>query len=185
MAGGFRPVNDINGTDYNGQVQSYYVLSSHATLLQAGDAILQTGNVTTINETTYPNADAATNSSLISGFIVGVEFNPSNLEQQGLPAGVGGIIKVAPSFPDLLLSAEISDDITTTQVGHNAPILPTAASLVGGLAVSNMKIDVTSTATTSNQIRIENLIGGGIITNARVICRVNPAFSTFAGSVGV
>ena len=80
MSGGFRPVNDINGAPYNGQVQSVYATASHATLLQVGDFVSQSGDVTTLGDVSYPNVDAATASSLIAGVIIGVDFNQTYVD---------------------------------------------------------------------------------------------------------
>lgn len=187
MAGGFYPAQSISSLQYNGQLLSAYVDPTHATLLSVGDLVVITGNSEVADNGIYlPTVDAAAAAGLITGAIVGIDFNPSNLEQPGLPAGTGGIVKIAAAFPDVLFQATISATITATQIGQNAPLLATAATQTGGLVFSNMQINTATTATTSNQIRLENLDqNGDLAAGSTIYCRINPAFSTVAGSVGV
>jgi hypothetical protein len=186
MSIGFRPTQGINANGYTAKVQSYYVPSSHATLLAIGDLVVITGDVTTVDNVSYANVDAAAAAGLITGALVGVQFIPDNFSTNGaLPAGTGAIVQVAPAFPDQLFVAEVSQAIATTSVGQNAALLATAATTTGGLTKSNMVINASSFGTGSNQIRLENLVEGDIASGSQVYCRINPAFSTVAASVGV
>jgi len=182
MAGGFRPIQDQSGHSYTGKVVTYDVVSGHATLLAVGDLVIVTGTASAT--TGLAGADAAAAGGLITGPIVAIDPNISNLEQAGLPAGTAGTIKVAVDN-DLLMEAEISNgSIAITDVQGNADIVATAASLAGGLANSNMTIDAAAFAAATAQIRIVSLnenadVGSGVT----VICRINE--STTAGVVGV
>ena len=186
MGYGFRPTQGINGNGYTAKVQSYYVPSTHATALAPGDLLVITGDVTTVDGVSYENVDAAAAAGLITGALVGVQFIPDNFSTNGaLLPGTGSIVQVAPAFPDQLFVAKVSQAIVSTDVGQNAALLATAATTSGGLTTSNMVINASSFGTGSNQIRLENLVGGDITSGAQVYCRINPAFSTVAASVGV
>src|SRR3990172_3590984 len=100
MSGGFRPINSIGDASYNGRVQTYGVADTHSTLLAVGDLVIETG-VADING--IPGVDAATVGGLISGVIVAIDYDMSQLERSGLQAFAVGTVKVAPATEDLLL----------------------------------------------------------------------------------
>jgi hypothetical protein len=180
MAGGFRPTQDISGNDYVGKVQTYYVESSHATLLAIGDLVVETGNT---DSNGIATVDAASAGGLITGAIVAVNYNPSNLEQAGLPASTAGYVEVAVD-PNTIFEAYVNaSGITAADVGANADIVATAATLTGGLAYSNMVINGASYASGTAQIRIVGLVDGATGAGAKVYCRINE--STVKGVVGV
>lgn len=179
MAGGFRPVQDISGNDYVGKVQTYAVSSGHATLLAVGDLVTITGTAEASTGIAY--VDAATAGADITGAIVAIVYNPSNLEQAGMPAGTGGYVNVAID-PNTLFVATATT-VAVTDVGSNSDITATAATLAGGLAVSNMVIAGSyPTAGGSAQIRIEGLVGAAG-SNVPVYCRINE--STVKSTTGV
>ena len=81
MAGGFRPVQDISGGSYTGKVQTFSVAAGHTTLLAVGDLVRITG---TADANGLAGVDAAAAGTLITGPIVAIDFNPSDLETKGL-----------------------------------------------------------------------------------------------------
>ncbi len=180
--GGFRPVTSIGDASYNGRVQTYYVAASHASNLAVGDLVLETG---VANSTTgIAGVDAATAGGLISGVIVGFQYNPQNLETTYLAASTAGYVFVAPATKDLLLTAYVdSSGITVNDVGANADIVATACTVSGSFAVSNMSINGGSYGSGTAQIRIVGLVDGGTGAGAQVYCRINE--STISGVVGV
>jgi hypothetical protein len=179
--GGFRPVTSIGDSSYNGRVQTYSVASTHATLLAVGDLVIETG---VADANGVAGVDAAAAGGLISGVIVAIAYNMSNLEQAGLPAGTAGTVMVAPATSDLLLTAYVNaSGITVNDVSANADIVATAATLTGGLANSNMVINGASYGSATAQIRIVGLVDGATGASAKVYCRINE--STVTGVVGV
>jgi len=180
--GGFRPVTSMGDASYNGRVQTYYVAASHATNLTVGDLVIETGVANTT--TGIAGVDAASAGGLISGVIVGIQYNPSNLEITYLPASTAGYVFVAPATEDLLLTAYVNaSGITVNDVGANADIVATACTVSGSFAVSNMAIDGGSYGSGTAQIRIVGLVDGATGASAQVYCRINE--STVTGVVGV
>ena len=100
MSGGFRPIQDRSGHAYIGKIETYAVKSTHASLLAVGDLVVETGNLEAA--TGLSEVDAIAAAGLITGVIVGIDFNMSNLEQKGLPAGTAGTVKVANDLSMLL-----------------------------------------------------------------------------------
>jgi len=185
MAGGFRPIQDRSGHSYTGKVETYAVNAAHATLLTAGDLVVETGNVDVA--TGVSEVDAVTAGGLITGVIVGIDFNPSNLEQKGLPASTAGTVKVATD-KDMLLEAETSGGtFAATDVAGNLDIVATAATASGGLVNSNMTIDASGDATSATaQMRIVGVKDSGDITypapaGTTLICRINESTSDTVG----
>ena len=178
MAGGFRPVQDISGGPYCGTVQTFAVAAGHATLLAVGDLVRITGTATTQG---LALVDAAATAQTLTGPIVAIDFNPSDLESKGLAAGTAGTVKVATD-PMILMEAESSTTVAVTDVGANADIVATAASASGGLVNSNMTVNTTSPAAATAQIRIEGLKDGGTAAGSTMYVRIN---ESTANAVGV
>ncbi len=185
MAGGFRPIQDRSGHSYTGKVETYAVDATHATLLSVGDLVVETGALDAATGISEVDATAAT--ALITGVIVGIDFNMSNLEQKGLAALTAGTVKVATD-KDMLLEAETSGGtFALTDVGGNLDIVATAATQSGGLVNSNMTINATGAASSATaQIRIVGVKDSGSITypapvGTTLICRINESTSDTVG----
>jgi hypothetical protein len=185
MAGGFRPIQDRSGHSYTGKVETYAVKSTHATLLSVGDLVIETGNLDAA--TGISEVDAVSAAGLITGVIIGVDYNMQNLEQKGLPASTAGTVKVAVD-KDMLLEAETSGGtFALNDVGGNLDIVATAATASGGLVNSNMTINATGNASSATaQVRIVSVKDSGDITypaaiGTTLICRINESTNDAVG----
>lgn len=189
MAGGFRPVQDLSGHSYCGKIQAYAVDAAHATLLAVGDLVVETGNLDAASGISEVDAISAGTGNLITGVIVAIDPDYSDLERKGLPASTAGTVKVAVD-PDMLLEAETSGGtFALTDVGGNLPAVVTAATASGGLVNSNMTVNATGAASsTTEQLRVVGVKDSGDITypapaGTTLIVRINE--STIGGAVGV
>lgn len=185
MAGGFRPIQDRSGHAYCGKIETYAVKSTHATLLAVGDLVVETGNLDAA--TGISEVDAASAAGLITGVIVGIDFNMSNLEQKGLLASTAGTVKVAVD-KDMLLEAETSGGtFALNDVGGNLDVAVTAATASGGLVNSNMTINATGNASSATaQVRIVGVKDSGSLTypaaiGTTLICRINESTNDTVG----
>ena len=185
MAGGFRPIQDRSGHPYCGKVETYAVDAGHASLLSVGDLVIETGNLDAASGKS--EVDAAAAAGLITGVIVEVGFNMSNLEQKGLPAAQAGTVLVA-NDKDMLLEAETSGGtFALNDVGGNLDIVATAATASGGLVNSNMTINATGNASSATaQVRIVGVKDSGDITypaaiGTTLICRINESTNDVVG----
>ncbi|HHZ68867.1 MAG TPA: hypothetical protein EYN67_14865 [Flavobacteriales bacterium] len=185
MAGGFRPIQDRSGHPYIGKVETYAVDATHSTLLSVGDLVTETGNLDA--STGISEVDASSAAGLITGVIVGIDFNMSNLEQKGLAASTAGTVKVATD-KDMLLEAETSGGtFAVTDVSGNLDIVATAATQTGGLVNSNMTINATGAASSGTaQVRIVGVKDSGSITypapiGTTLICRINESTNDAVG----
>jgi len=181
---GFRPVQDLSGGDYTGKIQTYGVAAGHATLLAVGDLVTETGTADATTGQSLVDASSAGTGNLITGVIVGISPNFSDLEQPGLPSGTAGFVQVAVD-PNIILEAEISaGSIALTDVGSNAPIVATAATLSGGLAQSNMTVNATGFVATTEQVRIISIKDPTLlVAGSTIFVRINE--STIKSTVGV
>lgn len=175
---GFRPVQNLGGAPYNGKTVTYGVDSGHSTLLAVGDLARITGQS---DADGLQEVDAAAAGQLITGVIVAIDPNISNLEQAGLPASIAGSVKVAVGR-DMLLEVVTSASVAATDVGRNAELLATASTLAGGLAISNMKLNSAVFIAATAQLRLEGLKDGGTASGSTVYVRINE--STF-DTVGI
>ena len=170
MAGGFRPIQDISGNSYTGKVQTFAVAVGHSTLLAVGDLVRITGTARASDG--MAEVDAATAAQTLTGPIVGVDFDMSDLERKGLPASTAGTVKVAVDR-NMLMEAEASTTVALVDVGANADIVATVATASGGLVNSNMTVNTTSPAAATAQIRIEGLKDGDTASGATMFVRIN------------
>lgn len=177
MAGGFRPIQDISGGSYTGKVQTFHVAAGHATLLAVGDLVRITG---TANTDGMAQVDASAAAQLITGPIVAIDYNISDVQAKGLAAGVAGTVKVATD-PMILMEAEASTTVAVTDVGGNAEIVATAASASGGLVNSNMTVNTSSVGSATAQIRIEGLKDGGTASGSTMFVRINESTTRAVG----
>ena len=187
MAGGFRPIQDRSGHSYTGKIETYAVDATHATLLSTGDLVVETGNLDAATGISEVDAISAGTGNLITGVIVGIDYNMSNLEQKGLPASIAGTVKVAVD-KDMLLEAETSGGtFALTDVGGNLPVVVTAATASGGLVNSNMTINAAGASiSTTEQVRIVSVKDSGSITypapiGTTLICRINESTNDTVG----
>lgn len=189
MAGGFRPVQDLSGHAYCGKVQTYAVDATHSTLLAVGDLVIETGNLEAATGLSEVDAISAGTGNLITGVIVAIDPDYSDLEAKGLAASTAGTVKVAVD-PDMLLEAEtLGGTFALTDVGGNLPVTVTAATASGGLVNSNMVVNTTgNAASTTEQVRVVGVRDSGDITypapvGTTLVVRINE--STIGGAVGV
>jgi len=178
MAGGFRPIQDLSGGSYTGKIKTYAVDAAHATILAPGDLVTITGTARAVDGMAEVDASAA--GDLLTGAITSVDFSPSDLERKGLPALTAGTVKVAVDR-DMLMEAEASTTVALDDVGANADIVATAATLSGGLVNSNMTVNTTSPAAATAQIRIEGLKDGDTSSGATMIVRINESTLNVVG----
>lgn len=178
MSGGFRPVQDISGHPYCGKVQTFAVAAAHSTLLAVGDLVRITGTARASDG--MAEVDAAATAQTLTGVIVGVDFDMSNLERKGLPALSAGTVKVATDR-DMILEAEASTTVALVDVGANADIVATAATASGGLVNSNMTVNTTSPAAATAQIRIMGLKDGLTASGSTIYCRINESTNDVVG----
>jgi len=178
---GFRPVQDISGNSYTGKVQTFGVAAAHASLLAVGDLVKETGIADAT--TGIAEVDAATAGANVTGAIISIAPNFSNLEQAGLPASTGGTVKVAVD-PNTLYETTLSGgSVALADVGTNADIVITAATLSGGLAQSNMALDASAFITGTDVLRLVGLKDAEIGANGTVFVRINE--STIKSTTGV
>ncbi len=178
MAGGFRPIQDISGNSYTGKVQTFAVASGHSTLIAVGDLSRITGTARASDG--MAEVDTAATAQTLTGPIVGIDFNMSNLEQKGLPAGTAGTVKVAVDR-NILMKAEASTTVSLDDVGSNADIVAAVATASGGLVNSNMTVNTTSPGAATAQIRIEALKDGDTSSGATMIVRINESTNNVVG----
>ena len=175
---GFRPVQSIGGSPYTGKVVAYGVDSGHSTLLAVGDLVRISGQC---DANGLQEVDAAAAAGLITGCIVGIAPNISNLEQAGLPALTGGVVYVATDR-NMLLETTSTSAVLAGDVGRNAEIVATAATLSGGMAISNMVLNTATFIAATAQMRLEGIKDGVLTAGGTLYVRINE--STF-DTVGI
>lgn len=181
MTAGFKFRQDLSGHGYTGKVKTYTVVAGHSTLLAPGDAMRSTG---TADADGVQQVDAAAAGQTITGILNSISPNISNLEQSGLPAGTAGTVQLNID-PDSIYEVDVSNGpAVLVDVGTNFDITATAATLQGGLAISNMTVDQDTSSAASGQFRVEGILDGDVTTVINTVTvKINE--STVSGTVGV
>lgn len=184
MPGGFKWVGSLSD-DPQGKVKTYQVASTHATLLAVGDLVGITGESDTNGK---PYVDAATAGAAATGVIVAIDpnYTTENFTAIGLPASTAGSVKVNTD-PRALYEVDVANGpLVAANVGLNGNVLATAATLYGGLAVSNMQFNATGIDTTATlNFRIEELrVGDDGVLGSKALVMLNNS-TALAGAAGV
>lgn len=184
MPGGFLCTGSLQ-SGYDGKGRTYRVPSSHASLLAIGDAVLETGTATSDG---FPQVDAATAGSIVTGVIVGIvpDYSTESFGDIRLPASTAGTV-IVNTDPDAEYEVDVSNGpLVAADVGLNANLVATAATTSGGLTRSNMTLNSTGKATTSTlQFRIVRLlVGPDGVLGSRALVRLNVSTAS-NGATGV
>lgn len=148
MPGGFKFVGSVNdGPD--GKLKRYDIDAAHATRLSIGDVVRVTGTSTALTGVAQVDAGAATQQ--VTGVISGIipNFATENLTDTGLPAGTAGSVLVRVNPQDLYEVDVVNGPLLAADVGLNVDLVATAATLSGGLTISNMAVNATGKAVTA------------------------------------
>jgi len=144
---GFQAIRSQGIGNAEGQVDTYDVAAAHATRLAIGDVVDLTG---TGSATGRAGCDAAGTTGQILGVVMAFDFDPDNLTSTGLAALTAGDARVMVD-PNQLYRVDVSNGpLAAADLGLNLNQVVTAASLSGGLTVSNMSVNATGKATTGH-----------------------------------
>jgi hypothetical protein len=185
MPGGFKFVG-TELSDPTGRARSFDVPASHATRLAKGDVVRLNG--TSDATTGNPQIDTAAAAQSITGVIVGItpQYSTEAFTDTGLAASVAGSVTVCTDPMAIYEVDVVNGPLVVADAGLNADLVATAATVSGGMTISNMTLNATGKATTSTlQFRIIKLLTdvNGVLGN-RALVRVNNS-TTIAGAAGV
>lgn len=184
MAGGFRWVGS-QSDDPRGKVKTFTVESTHGTRLAIGDVVVITS---TSDANGIQQVDAAAAGAAVSGVIVGIvpNFATESFTDTGLAASTAGSVLVNID-PRAEYEVDVSNGpLLVTEVGLNLPLVATAATVSGGLTISNMTVNRTGAATTAaTEFRLNKLlVGSDGVLGSRCIVTINNS-TNIAGAAGV
>lgn len=184
MAGGFRWVGS-QSDDPRGKVKTFTVASTHGTRLAIGDVVVITS---TSDANGIQQVDAAAAGAAVSGVIVGIvpNFATESFTNTGLAASTAGSVLVNID-PRAEYEVDVSNGpLLVTEVGLNLPLVATAATVSGGLTISNMTVNRTGAATTAaTEFRLNKLlVGSDGVLGSRCIVTINNS-TNIAGAAGV
>ncbi|HET8685080.1 MAG TPA: hypothetical protein VFM18_00280 [Methanosarcina sp.] len=144
---GLRPVRHLNGSPWNGQVETFAFLSGDATAAYTGDTVKLSGtaSATGIASITSTTADA----DLPVGVLVGNIPDYSNLNQ---PAGYRAASTARTAFvvvdPTVVYEIQADSATAITDIGLNVGLNYTAGSTTTGLSGYTAKMSTKATTST-------------------------------------
>ena len=165
---GFTPVKMLDGSPYNGAVETYYIPTTEATAIFRGSPVKLAGGADADGIPTVTLA--ATNDAAI-GVAIDFGFNPDDLSQNYHPAATGNpmYVKVAPAATVVFEIQEDSSTVfTAADVSLNAGFTAESGNTTTGR--STIEIDC-STEHTTNTLSLQLL---------RLVQRPDNAFGDYA-----
>lgn len=152
---GFKPVGNLSGAPYNGQVVTCVIPASDGTATFTGDFVKLAGDADTTDKAITVIQAAA--GDRIYGCIVGFEPDYSNLGVQSKyrAASTKRLCRVALALPGTLFVGQADGAVASADVGLLADIVVGTGSSTTGR--SAMEIDISTKTTGSGQLQIVGL----------------------------
>jgi hypothetical protein len=181
---GFRPVQHLDGSPWNGMVNMYLCPSSDASAIYVGDPVKSGGTAgsagTVVNGVDcegIPTVAVAAAGNTLLGVVVGFLPKQSDLSVLHREASTNRIALVCDA-PDVIYEVQedsVGNDIAVTQVGNNFDLAYTAGSSTTGQSAAELdSSDASGTATAQFRLlglvkRPDNAVG----TNAKWLVMIN------------
>jgi hypothetical protein len=202
---GFMPVKHLNGSNWNGQSNIYWVPDTDAIPLFVGDPVklLAAGNPQGVKQVTK-----ATSTGAIVGVVIGVintKLDPISAQVTGgsialdtpvfRPANTGQYVLVADA-PDTIFEVEgagaaaADATFTAAMIGQNADSVPGTGNLLTGNSTAVLNITTAGTGATlqfkilGSVVRPDNVATGDVHTKVLVTIN-NHQYAGGTGTVGV
>lgn len=193
---GFRPIKYLNGSQYNGAVNTYFVPSGDGTAMFVGDLVKQDATGDTVAagglaQGIMSVVQAAAGDAVV-GVVVGFTTNPLNLNTPQYRLASTARYALVVDDPNVLFEVQedaVGGALTAASVGLNANFIVAAGSTTTG--ASGMQLDSSTaldTATLPLKImgftqRVDNEVGSA---NAKVIVKLNNhQYGSHTGTAGV
>lgn len=188
---GLLPIRHRNGAPYNGAANPFYKISTYATAMFVGDAVIKVAAGSNTAEAnapglgnfaigTLPHIERATvgDANRITGVVIGFGANPDDLSKVHSPASTEAIVWVCDD-PDVIFEIQADGAIPAASIGLNAVLIDThSGSTTTGL--SGTELDTTSdapAADASNQLLILRAVNRSdndtTLTHAKVEVLIN------------
>lgn len=106
---GLKPIRKKDGSPYNGAAEKCAVLAADAVAIGIGDPVKSTGTATADG---IPVVAQAATTERIRGVVVGVDFNPDDLNTSYSKASTAGTVFVCPAEDMVFIAREDSDTDT-------------------------------------------------------------------------
>ena len=171
---GFKPVKHLNGSPWNGKVNTYYVPATDATALFKGDAVKSAGSADASGK--YPTVTQAAAGNAIRGIVIGFGDNPYSMIHPDTPntdyrAASTAMYVFVVDDPSVIFEIQEDSDgaaLAAADVGLSADIIVGTGSTSTGK--SAMEIDSSSkvaTAATCKLLRIVDREDNALGNNAK------------------
>lgn len=179
---GLTPVRTLQGLDYNGQTDRFFIPATDGTAVFIGDAVNLAGSADADGVATVKQAAAG---ETILGVVVGIDTNPSDLEKNYRVASTAQYLLV--STDPFMLYAMQEDSaagaLAAANTGNVIDLVVGAGSVISGR--SGMEIDSSNAGTTTGQLRLIGLVqaeDNAFGTNANWLVQINEhSLRTIAG----
>lgn len=191
---GLHPFRYLNGAQYNGAMNLYFIPSGNASNVFVGDPVKAdtTGDTAAAGgkATGIQSVVPAAAGDAILGVVMGFAVDPTNLNTPQFRAASTGRYVLVCDDPNVLYEVQTSNGtLAIDQVGLNASIAAAAGSTATGS--SGVTLDVATAATTATlALKImsfsQKVDNDNTSANAKVVVKINnDQFGAGTGTAGV
>lgn len=159
---GFKPVKHLNGSPWNGKINTYYVPATDSTAIFKGDLVKSAGAADASGK--FPTVAQAAAGDAVRGVVVGfgdnpyVMTHPDTPNRDYRPASTAMYVFVVDD-PQVIFEVQedsVGNSITAAMVGLATDVVVGTGSTATGK--SAMELDSSDTATGAGQCRILRLV---------------------------
>lgn len=169
---GLVPVSHINGGNWNGKTNRYWIAQADTNVFAVGDVVVSTPGASPLDS--VQQITKAGTGSNPRGVIVSVEPDRNGNAERVVPATKlrGYYVNVADD-PLVIwqVQANNSSVLAGTCLGQYADIVPGAPA--GGVGVSGTMLNVTTLGLSANTLRVLGLANGDFTANAQLLVCFN------------
>lgn len=188
---GFRPVQNMNGSAWNGTLTRYFIPTADGTAVFEGDAVKIAGTASALGVRGVTKASVG---DAIVGHVVGFSVNPLNLNTpQYRPASAniidGGMYVYVCDDPNTIFAVQVSGTIANTDVGLNANFADAGGSTTTGQSgetLDGTTKAVTATLTYKIMDFVQAVDNDVTSSGAKVLVKINNhQLATGTGTLGI
>jgi hypothetical protein len=142
-ANGFKPVQKLDGSPWNGKLREYAVASNYATNIFVGSPVKLAGSASA--DGTKPTVALCGVTDVPVGIVVGIKPTVDNMNPKYAAASTGWTVLVCDD-PNVIMEIQADEDIEVGDIGSNATF--TAESGNTSTGFSTCELDSSTIATT-------------------------------------
>lgn len=184
-ANGFKPVQKLDGSPWNGKLREYAVASDYATNIFVGSPVKLAGSASA--DGTKPTVALCGVTDVPVGIVVGIKPTVDNMNPKYAAASTGWTVLVCDD-PYVIMEIQADESLAATDIGMNSKFTAESGNTSTGFSTCELDSDAAAIATT-NTLPLKILgfvpaIDNEVGTNAKALVMWN-VHQYYPGATGI